>query len=672
MIKLTNILLKEYTEKTIKDTLTKWGIKPGSPDENVARFLIQRFDQIKSGLAQKLDIVVLPDELKKGNNYLNIEKYSFDDMDKLIRSIPENPEKIKKAAVERFAKDIDKPTAQSYVARFMNNKDTLKYAVENGTEDGAFSKEDVKKFIPNRLLIDNAFLDPRKWQWQPFEQMLDALFPSQRQAGEEGDNMATTDADKVYDKNGIEIHVGDDINKCISYSPVLSNTKRKKYGWCVTQVGNTNYDYYRFGSNSPTFYFVFDRNKSSDPEHSPFKDKWHAFVVQVNADGKSYIVTSANNDSDTSAKTWDDISKIVPSDTWNKIKDLKAYFKPIALSAVERGRKFAAGKDLSLSEFKELTQDEKILYIQGKASKNQISSDILDILPKYKINLEGRSTTLANVAIDSGQEIPYSALKEYESLAKRYAIFRFRHTNYSKKPIPLPYVQYLDEPAKEKYLNTFDNNLTFEYIEKYFGEEQAKKYVEKQIKNLDFLPEEAMKYINDDKIKSLYTIYNKLFQNWTYSSNTNVAEEQLEKQFIMPEQEINTAPLNYEQWKSLDSKERDIIFKLTSKANGNFAKYPTLSYAVPFFIEDNGNKYALLPKENKYPFDTWILSDMNGKIIKDNISGLSTLGDSELQYGYPDFESEDVKRIYPMSDLNITNGNIKESKRLKYLAGIIK
>ena len=218
--------------------------------------------------------------------------------------------------------------------------------------------------------------------------MLDALFPSQKQAGEEQENLVSTDADKIYDKNGIEIYKGDDVHKCISYNPVSAETKRKKYGWCVTQVGNTNYDYYRFGDKAPTFYFVFDRSKDSSPEHSPFNDEWHAFVIQVTADNKEYIVTGANNRGDipTKDKGWEDIANIVPADTWAKIKGLKDYFKPINLSAVERGRKFASGKNLSVNEFKELSQDEKISYIQGKASKNQLTPDILAILPQYKIN----------------------------------------------------------------------------------------------------------------------------------------------------------------------------------------------------------------------------------------------------------------------------------------------
>jgi hypothetical protein len=647
-------LLEEYSEKTITTTIERWKKDNPKVDDNIAKQIIQRFDQIKSGLSQKLDIIVLPDELKKGQNYLNIDKYSYDDMINLIRSIPENPDKIKKDAVNKFVEkeQIDKQGAQSYVARFMANRDKLKLAVQKGLEDEGFTKEEVLKFIPKKLQQRDSFLDPRNWDWKSFEQMLDAIFPSQKTATEEEENLVSTDADKIFSKNGIEIYKGDDLQKCISYNPISSETKRKKYGWCVTQVGNTNYDYYRFGDKAPTFYFVFDRNKPSTPEYAPFEDEWHAFVIQVTADNKEYIITGANNRGDipTKDKGWEGIKDIVPADTWNKIKGLKDYFKPIALSPVERGRKFASGKNLSLSEFKELSQDEKIQYILGKASKNQLTTEILKILPQYKIPYEGRSTTLMNIAIDGGQDIPYSILSKYEPLAKRYAIFRSRHNVLGQKPIPLPFVKYLDEKAKEKYLETFDDNLTFEYIDKFFGPTSAEKYVNEQAKKLDYLPKEAFKYIKDPNLKKIYDIYSKLFDSWQFNSNTNIDEETLSNLSVMPEQEISPIPMNQTQWNKLSSTEKELIIKLAEKYNKNI-NYTTLLYALPFIIEDNNKKYILLPKSNNdFDYSSWVLVDEQGKTIKDNIPEDATLGGQPLTLGYPD-EDSSYNRIYNIKDL---------------------
>ena len=675
---LQEILLKEYTEKTINDTIARWGIDPNDKTTiNTARQLIQQFDQKKSSLAQKLDIVVLPDELKRNNNYLDINKYSYDDMVKLIGSLPQNEEKIKKEAIKKFIdkEQIDKATAQSYVARFMNKKKDLKYAVENGTEDERFSKEQVKKFIPVRLLANDLYLDPRNYRWQNLEQMLDALFPTQIKVGDEGENLAETDADKIYSKDGIEVYKCDEVHKCIQYNPTVEKTSRKKYGWCVAQPGNTNYDYYRFQESSPTFYFIFDRNKTSSPEHSRFDDPYHAMALQVNTDGKSYVVTNADNAGDNKAASWDDISKIVPPDTWAKIKNLKELFKPVALSGSERARKFAQGKNLTVDEFKELSQDEKIMYVQAKAMKNALKPDVLSILPKYKISLEGRTTTLANVAIDSGQKFNYAELKDYPSLASRYAIFRFRHTDYSKTPIPLPFIQYLDEPAKEKYLDTYDGVFSLELIEKYFGEKSAKEFVKKQLKNLDYLPPSAVKYIDNDKLKQLFSAYNKLFVNWKFGENLNPDEEKMATFYDSPNQDVDPAPILAKQWAKLSPQERKTLLDLANKVNGE-NKYLTLLYGLPFFIKSGGSYYTLLPvAETDGRYTDWVLLDQNDKVVQSNIDGdESFINDESISGGY---FSDDTKprRVYDAGEVTLNgepaSGILKEEvNRLKELANI--
>jgi hypothetical protein len=90
MISLKNILLKEYAEKKIVDTIERWKKEKPDLDDNQARAVINRFDQVKQGLAAKLVTLNLSDELKQNNNYLNIDKYSLMDMVNLLRSIPLN------------------------------------------------------------------------------------------------------------------------------------------------------------------------------------------------------------------------------------------------------------------------------------------------------------------------------------------------------------------------------------------------------------------------------------------------------------------------------------------------------------------------------------------------------------------------------------------------------
>ena len=647
-------LLKEYSEKFINDTIERWQQDDPNINPAVAKKLIQRFDQVKQGLNP--EILPLSDKLKQKKNYLNLDLYSYDDLEKVIRAVPEKEKNVKKQAVSRFVEkfDIDKPTALSYVSRFLANKDNLKFGFKDGIPELNLSAEEIQNFIPDNLRRNNNFLDPRLWKWNDFEQILDAVFPSQKRvSGEEGGNDATTNADKIYDKDGLEIYKGDDINKCISYNPTL-DSGRKKYGWCVTQPGNTMYDTYRFREDRPTFYFVFDRTRPSTPNHTPFDDVWHAYVIQIKTNG-TYMVTAADNRGDIDVKTWEEIpvKTGMDSQAWDRIKDKKDYFKPIALSSVERGRLFASGKTLNLDEFKELTTQDKILYVQGKASKNKLDSDILEVLPKFpKIKLDGRSTTLVNVAIDSGQEFPYKALEDSQALAKRYAIFRFRHTNYSKNPIPLYYIQYLDTNAKKKYLEQFEDNVTFEYVEKFFGEDFAKEYVNNQVKTLDYLPPVAIKYIDDDNLKKLYTIYNKLTSNWEFSDTTNVSDEELKTLKQMPPQEVTPNYITYKNLNDFSSGELNVIINLVKKYNKN-PKFSTLLYALPFVVENQGKSYLLVPKNSD--FNEWVLVSPEKQIVK-QYKGELSYGDEYINSGYYiDYSSDtpSVDRILDLDKLQI-------------------
>jgi hypothetical protein len=309
------IILKEYSNKTINDTIERWKVDYPGIDDNVAKSLIQRFDQVKGGVSSKLNQLALSDELKKNNNYLNIDKYSFKEMFDLIRSYPENPKKIAKDAIANFAKQdqIDAATASSYVKRFFQKKREIKYAIDNGTEDGTYSKEQVAQLIPKRLIQNGGWADPRLWRFQALEQMLDTLFPIMGKVEDVDENTATTNADLVYNKNNLEVYKGDSQHKCVSYNPTIN--KRKKYGWCISQPGNSMYDNYRFqgGGTNRMFYFVFDRDLGDE-------DKYHAFVIHVGEDNKIYWVTDAPNSGDRKFDQWEDLTKFLPERTWAKMK----------------------------------------------------------------------------------------------------------------------------------------------------------------------------------------------------------------------------------------------------------------------------------------------------------------------------------------------------------------
>jgi hypothetical protein len=674
MIKLLP-LLKEYSDKTINDTIARWGIDPTDQRAvNDAKAAIQRFDQIKSALSQRLDIAIIPDEIKK-RDYKNIDLYSYEDLLNLLRSLPESDEKIKKEAIKRFVEEsgFDKSTIQSTVARFMTKKAALKLAVKDGLEDAGYSAEEVQGFIPKRLFKDDKYLDPRYWKWNEFERVMDTLFPSQMKVStDEEENTVETDADKVYDSGGLEIYLADDYHKCVKYNPVLPSGMQK-YSWCVTKPGSGQgyYQGYRFGEQSPTFYFVVDRDIPSTPDQAKFDNKWHAFVVQVFADGDTYKVTSANNGDDTYMKSWDEVGtkpvggQAMDPTVWNKLKGLKSYFKPVALSPVERAQKLAQGKNLTVDEFKELPQDEKIDYVIGKASESKLKGDILPLLPKYKIPYQGRTVTLANIAIDAGQRFTYNDLKEYEALAKRYAIFRFKHTDYGSEPIPLPFVQYLDDASKYKYYKTFDDNLTFDLIDKFFGNKIAKEYVDEQISKLSYLPATAIKYMSPEQ-KTLYNLYSKLYTNWEERISD---EATIESSNIMPQQEVDPKYITVEEWQNLSTSDKQAIINLAKKYNGD-NDYKVLLYALPYMVENNGKTYILLPIDG---FKKWVMLDETGRIVEDNIEGrTSFLKNTRLSNGYP--TDGNLYRVYNADEVKI-NGNplaLKENivKRWQKLAGI--
>jgi hypothetical protein len=377
-------------------------------------------------------------------------------------------------------------------------------------------------------------------------------------------------------------------------------------------------------------------------------------ALQVNSDGKTYVLTDANNSGDRPSDSWDSLAKIAPPETWEKIKGLQSLIKPVSLSGPERVKKMEQGKLLTVDEFKELDQQEKKDYIAGKAPKNQIGRGILRLLSKYKIKEEGKTTTLANVAIDAGQKFTYADLKDNEQLAKRYAIFRFKHTNFGKDPIPLPFIKYLDDDAKTKYLKEFENELNFDYIKKYFGDNTLKQYVTEKAKTLDYIPESYLSYIADSKYRKIAEIYSKLFKNWKEDEGFNLDEETLENEFTAPEQTVNPHPLTQDDWKALSSEDQNNIISLLKQVNGK-GQYAALLYALPYMLVDGSNEYLLLPTspdENSY-YNDWVLTDLKGNTIKRVAGENIDINSDSITRGFPPIYDGKYDRIANLSDLYV-------------------
>jgi hypothetical protein len=150
-------------------------------------------------------------------------------------------------------------------------------------------------------------------------------------------------------------------------------------------------------------------------------------------------------------------------------------------------------------------------------------------------------------------------------------------------------------------------------------------------------------------------LYAKLLKPWQYGYNTNISEEDLEKEKSMPEQSISPIPLNKDQWAELSSAERKAILDLTEKFNGK-SEYLDLLFALPVIVKDGNNRYAVLPENtddpNTYVIGNWTLADENGNVVKNNIPGTSTVGDLYLSNWYPD-DSNKYKKVYNINDLKV-------------------
>lgn len=643
-MKLINLLF-EYSEKFINTTIERWKDDVPTLDDSLARQIILRFDQIKSGISSKLNIVALSDDLRKGNRYLNIDHYSLDDMVKLLRSIPEKDDKIKKDAIKKFmeAENIDRGIATHYVMRFLNARKDLKYAMENGTEDGNFTKEEVNKFIPPRLKLSNSELDPRAWSYSQIEHMLDALFPYRAKVkdGEEGDvNTAETNADLIYNKNNLEVYKGDAQHKCVQYNPTKDG--RKAYGWCIAQPGNSNYDYYRFqqGTNR-MFYICFDRDQPEVDPDNPLDANFHAFVIHVGENG-AYWVTGARNNGDKLVDSWEDLGKVIAPSTWEKLKGLQNVFGYIPPSKAEISSAALRGKRLSASDFRELDYDTKEQYVQSNSGR--LSREILGVLDK----------DLKNLAINYGQKFAYNELEESEQLLKRYAVFRFRHTDYKQDPIPLPFVKYLDGPAKELYIKEYDNQLNFDYVKHYFGEDALTNYINRKVKELGFITPEYVQRIEDPKYKAIYSLYNKLTKNWEFDKDFGLDENALENMEEMPEQGISPKTFQYEDFKQLSSSEIKLIINLAETLKGE--KYEGIILALPYIVKTADQYLFLLPTETTN--EKWALVDENKRIVK-TVPSSATLAENEtLTVGFPDYVR--FNKIYPIE--NLKGANLNETK----------
>jgi len=660
----------------------------GSP-KNVSLFLLRAGIDGYTHSDNGVRIVIDPNEIHIDKIYKSKEFDSVKESKKT--QLNEYSEKIVNQMIAKFQKEMKNTLSNDDIKlklnRFDQIKSNLPKKIAAGLKGEAGGISVAKKFTEpdpktNKILNPQDILN---YTWKDLETVLDAYGEKAEKTSndfktvQDAELMDIKGVPVIYSGNGLKIYEGSDYGSCIKLNYAFKykgeDNKIYSYGFCIgrKEEASNQYYTYRFGRGGAfrSFYFVADTTQNADIEGNPndrnnFLNWYHFFVIHAFDDGK-FGVTDAVNQWGTNHEltnsdkgvSWEEVGAFMVKNggesgkkAWDKIKGLKNVFKYVEPSSEETDQALVRDKILNFEQFKNLNRNQKRIYISRRADQpNAFNSEMFRII----------DTELKNLALrtGSGFKPTYTDLKDSQALLRSYTKFKFTRamddykSNKIPTVVPLPFVKYLTDDEKQQYLDTFDDNLTFEYIEKYFGKEATEQYVEKQSKKLDFLPQAAIKYIKNERLRNLYEVYSKLFEPWQYSNNTNITDEQLENISKMPEQNINPVPISEKQWKALSNKEREIIIKLAERFNNN-SEYLTLLYALPIVIKNQDQTYVLVPKSNSntFEYNSWVLADKQGRVVKDNISGQSQLGDNTyLEYG-PNGENV-LTKIYNIKDLHI-------------------
>lgn len=584
--------LNEYSQKII-DQMTALYAAQGA-DEAEIKTYISRFDQLKAKLKQGHDsndskvMSLIPKDLLDKNRYLDILQWkNFEALKKAIIGLSKKNEDPYKQAIDFFLKDrnLEEPIIKFYVARFKKIVKDLEQRVKD-KDASAIS------LIPQELLKNGEYKNILNWRnFHQLERLLDAEFPPDATEQEEI-NSAMTDADKVYEGNGIEIYQGNSQDRCVKYGHGMGNS----YSWCISRKDSSNmYSSYRFmGDRSRMFYFVFDRSRPSAKSSSGWKDKYHVIVIHVFEHGQ-YAVTDANNPGEDIVPSWEQLSKYMPSELWNKIKNLKEVFKYIPPSKAEKEIAALKGKTLTLDQFAELSYETKLAYINGGAKLNADQINLLDV-------------DLKNQYINLGNVMPFETISDNLPLIKRYITIHFDRKD---KPVAAEYLNYMSEESKQKYYEKFkdESYLNYDHMLKYFPE-YLNDYINEYLKYKMYLPESYYNHMTSEQ-KNEYYQYSPAFDN-TNIIILNDGENQIPNYYLMP------SIITSKQFISLEPKHRRIFAEFLKELiqEGKFedmdsTPYLTLYQCIPQNKKiKNGKLY--LKFEDIYK---WI--DEDGKIIEE-------------------------------------------------------
>jgi hypothetical protein len=175
------------------------------------------------------------------------------------------------------------------------------------------SSDTIKSYIDNFDKIKNNLpvekRDISKLSWQELENLVDSNQPKQRIKAGKLDS-TVSDANLLYNQDGVRIYLGKDKKSCIKYS--------NGYSFCIGARGDRNmYTNYRF-SKGGTPYFIFNDNLPKENQNHVlvlFVYKNRPLIKTTIAKTNIFSITNANNEGEMTYKSINDIVNNFP---WTK------------------------------------------------------------------------------------------------------------------------------------------------------------------------------------------------------------------------------------------------------------------------------------------------------------------------------------------------------------------
>jgi len=416
----------------------------------------------------------------------------------------------------------------------------------------------IKNYIDRFERIKNNLpeKDINKYSWKDLENAVDGYQTKDKiKAGKL--DPTVTDANLLYNQNGIRIYLGKDKKSCIRYG--------NGYTFCISARGKESmYGYYRV-SNRGTPYFIFNDNL-------PKENINHVLVLFVYNKAKKrwnsrYSITNALNKGE---KFYEKLQDIINQHPWlkpitNFVDDIdKGDLKAEPLEEIE----YMLESEWSESEVISLDMGDEFnrLSKQGFLSKWKFSELFENMSPQEIKDFLNNDLKVANVGLFYNNDSVFSGKRAYDQF---FATYRNNTDDILKKikektSEHLQYFKYKESENLE-YQTKIAKALNFKfktvdaYLNNYSGEGWMLKYDDGEGANVKFRDIENNLYflaktvdishiiltdINKDKIEDLLKIKikrNKIL-NWLKAQS----EETLDKILYYRDKPHKVPPLFYE------------------------------------------------------------------------------------------------------------------------------